>query len=197
MKHFFLTALIITSCMVSAQDKLKKDIDFDGIIDTVFMDYENATITCILSSKGGQKIESKFIELLEWQSQIKDAKNGFYFENHWKRAGYSAQFRYDKKSKKIRLIGMSRFEFGNAANDGSGESSINLLTGDYLGNWNYYDQRANNSEGELTKMPPIKTKMYFDKIYLQDFEEGIYFDYADKCSALYYEHKNTLKNKKN
>ena len=25
-------------------------------------------------------------------------------------------------------------------NDGSGESSVNLLTGDYIGNWNYYDK---------------------------------------------------------
>lgn len=54
---------------------------------------------------------------------------------------------------------MSRYEFGNATNEGSGESSVNLLTEDYIGNWNYFDHLANNEEGELAKIPTIKTKM--------------------------------------
>lgn len=196
MRHFSLITLILMSFVVSAQGKLKKDIDFDGIIDTVFVDDEKSTIVCILSSKKFKKIESKPIEILNLQSGISDAKDGFYFENHWMRAGYSNQFRYDKHLKKIRLIGMSRYEFGNATNDGSGESSVNLLTGDYLGDWNYFDDSANNSEGELIAIPTIKAKMYFDKIYLEDFGEEIYFDYAEKCSKLYYEHRDKLKDKR-
>lgn len=196
MKHFYVLILFLISYTISAQDKLKKDIDFDGITDTVFIDYENATIVCILSSKGFQKIESKPIEILNEQSRIRDAKNGFYFENHWMRAGYSNQFRYNMNLKKIRLIGMSRYEFGNAVNDGSGESSVNLLTGHYLGNWNYFDYAANDSEGELISIPTIKTKMYFDKIYFEEFEEAVYFEFADKCSALYYEHRDEMKKKR-
>ena len=84
---------------------------------------------------------------------------------------------------------MSRYEFGNAANDGSGESSVNLLTSDYIGNWNYYDASANNEAGELVNIPTIKTKMKFKIITLESFSENTYFDFADKCSSLFQKHK--------
>lgn len=105
------------------------------------------------------------------------------------RTGYSAQFRFEKKEKRIRLIGMSRYEFGNAVNDGSGESSVNLLTGDYIGDWNYFDHFANNEKGELIKIPTIKTKMVFRKIYLKDFTDEIPYDFTSKCAELYEKHK--------
>ncbi|MBW1297919.1 hypothetical protein [Aquimarina litoralis] len=193
MKTFlFSIILFLISITVVAQDKFQKDIDFDGVVDTVYIDLNTSTIVCLLSSKQFQKVESKPIDLTN-RCLIKDAKNGFYFENHWMRSGHSAQFRYDKKTKKIRLIGMSRYSFGNAANNGSGESSVNLLTGDYIGNWNYYDLAANNNEGKLIKIPTIKTKMFFNKIYLEDFDEGISVDYTDQCSELYYKHRDQLK----
>lgn len=193
MKHFFLIILFFISSAVLAQNKFQKDIDFDGVIDTVYIDNKKSTIVCLLSSNSFKKAESKPIKILNLQSGITDAKNGFNFENHWMRAGYSNQFRYDKNINKIRLIGMSRYQFGNVNNDGSGESCVNLLTGNYIGNWNYYDDFANNHEGELIKIPSIKTKMFFEKIYLDDFEEDIYFSYAEKCSKLYHKHRDKLK----
>ena len=87
---------------------------------------------------------------------------------------------------------MSRYEFGNAANDGSGESSVNLLTGDYIGNWNYSDQETDI----LIKIPTIKTKMKFKNINLEDFAEETYFNYAEKCAELYHKHKKIRMNKK-
>ncbi len=162
--------------------KLIKDIDFDGIKDTIYVDNEKSTIVCILSSKNNKKIESLPIEMLSERSGIVDAKNGFKFNNDWMRGGHSNQFRYDKRTKKIRLIGMSRYEFGNAANEGSGESSVNLLTGDYIGNWNTYDEE----KSKLMKLPSIKIKIYFEKIYLEAFNDGVYFGYSEKCSKLYY-----------
>ncbi|GAA0721296.1 hypothetical protein GCM10009430_22400 [Aquimarina litoralis] len=191
--YLFLITILLNSFNLVGQDKLQKDIDFDGVEDTVYIDPDKSTIVCLLSSIQFEKIESKPIDILNEQSFIKDARNGFYFENHWMRAGYSNQFRYDKKNGKIRLIGMSRYEFGNAANDGSGESSVNLLTSDYIGNWHYYDMTANNNEGELVKIPSIKTKMYFDKIYLEDFNDEVYFGFADQCSELYYAHREKIK----
>ncbi|WP_344929011.1 hypothetical protein [Aquimarina addita] len=189
---FLLIALIFISFSAIAQNELKMDIDFDGVTDTIFIDTEKSTIVCLLSSKNFKRVESNPIEILNPQSRITDARNGFYFENEWMTAGYSNQFRYDKKLKRIRLIGMSRYEFGNAANDGSGESSVNLLTGDYLGNWNYYD----NWKEELIKIPEIKTKMHFNKIYLENFEEEVYFDFATKCSKLYYRYREIVRNKR-
>lgn len=104
------------------------------------------------------------------------------------RAGYAAQFRYEPKDKKIRLIGMSRYEFGPANNDGSGKSSVNLLTNDYIGEWNYYDL----DKSRLIKMPTIKTKMTFKKKFLTDFDESVLYDFGSQCSELYLAKKEKL-----
>lgn len=189
--------LIFFATQISFAQKLIKDIDLDGKKDTVYVDNTEFRIICQLSTQNFKKIKSKQIEILNEMSGIVEAKNGFSFFNDWMRAGYKNQFRYNKKTKKIQLIGMSRYEFGNAANDGSGESSVNLLTGDYIGNWNYYDFLANNEEGELIKMPTIKTKMKFKEINLENFEENTYFGFADRCSELYYQQKEKMQKKRN
>jgi len=181
----------------SFAQKLIKDIDFDGKQDSVYMDEKESRIVCRLSSQNFKKIKSKPIEILNEMSGIVDAKNGFAFFNDWMRAGYKNQFRYNKKTKKVQLIGISRYEFGTVVGNGSGESSVNLLTNHYIGNWNYFDDFANNEEGELVKMPTIKTKMKFKEINLEDFEEDTYFGFADRCSELYYQQKEKMQKKRN
>ncbi|MFD2921476.1 hypothetical protein ACFS6H_17240 [Terrimonas rubra] len=195
MKTLVSILLLLFFIQVNAQDKLVKDIDFDGKNDTVYVDLEALVIICRLSSLQYKPVKSHPIEVLNEQSGISATKNGFEFYNHWMRAGYHAQFRFDTKTKKIRLIGMSRYEFGPANNDGSGESSVNLLTGDYIGDWNYYDHLANNEKGELIKIPTIKTKMRFNKIYLSEFSDAVYFDFSGRCSKLYYKQKALLLSK--
>lgn len=167
-----------------------KDIDFDGINDTVYIDIEKSTIICKLSTENFKPISSKPIEILNLSSGIMDAKNGFIFYNDWMRAGYKNQFRYNTKTKKVQLIGMSQYAYGNAANDGSGESSVNLLTNDYIGNWNFFDLESD----KLIKIPTIKTKMKFGIINLEDFSEDTYFDYDEKSSELYYKNKERMIN---
>lgn len=190
-----LTSILIITFVtqISFAQKLVKDIDFDGKQDSVYMDQKESRIVCRLSSQNFKKIKSKPIEILNEMSGIVDAKNGFAFINDWMRAGYKNQFRYNKKTKRVQLIGMSRYEFGNAANDGSGESSVNLLNGDYIGDWNYYDLLTN----KLVKIPTIKTKMKFKEINLEDFEEDTYFGFADRCSELYYQQKAKMQKKRN
>lgn len=186
MKKFI--CILLFPLILWSQEKLKKDLDNDGIPDSVYIDYEELTIVCLLSTQNFEKIVSEPIEMTEPSAGIRETKNGFEFFNNWMRAGYAAQFRYEPKNQKVRLIGMSRYEFGNAANDGSGESSVNLLTNDYIGNWNYYD----HSKNKLTKIPAIKIKMKFDPIYLNNFSEENYFNYADQCSELYYKHRKSI-----
>lgn len=188
MKRLIFYILILMISLVNAQEKLISDIDFDGINDTIYIDENEAVIVAKLSTQKFKKIKSQPLEITP-QSFIERTKNGFQFVNHWMRAGYANQFRYEKKEKRIRLIGMSRYELGNAANDGSGESSVNLLTNDYIGEWNYFDHLANDEKGELVKIPIIKTKMQFEKTYLEDFSDGSYFQFAKRCSELYYKHK--------
>lgn len=191
-KIIIIFTLTICTNFLLGQNKLVKDIDNDGKNDTVFVDVEKSTIVCILSTLNYKSVSSKPIEILNESSGITETKNGFEFFNNWMRAGYKNQFRYNTKTKKIQLIGMSRYEFGNAANDGSGESSVNLLTGDYIGNWNYSDQETDI----LIKIPTIKTKMKFKNINLEDFTEETYFNYAEKCAELYHKNKKTRMNKK-
>ena len=179
-----LTLTIVTN-FTFGQNKLVKDIDNDGKNDTIFIDLEKTTIVCKLSTLIYESVSSKPIEFLNEPSGIIETKNGFAFFNDWMRAGYKNQFRYNSKTKKMQLIGMSRYEFGNAANDGSGESSVNLLTGDYNGNWNYYDMEKDS----LIKIPTIKTKMKFNAINLEDFSDETYFNYAERCAELYQRHK--------
>jgi len=160
---------------------LLKDLDNDGIRDSTYLSVEDSTIVCRLSTKNFAKMASKPIEILNWQSGVADIEDGFQFFNHWMRAGYENQFRYNSQTKKMQLINISRYEFGNAANDGSGESSVNLLTGDYIGNWNYYDSEKDT----LIEMATINTNLNFGTINLEEFSQDTYFDYAEKCAALY------------
>lgn len=184
-----LLALLLCTTVWS-QDKLVKDLDGDAINDTVYVDQEASRIVGQLSTQNFKRIESQPIDVLNESSGVKATKSGFEFFNNWMRAGYAAQFRYDVKTKRLQLIGMSRYEFGNATNDGSGESSVNLLTNDYIGNWNYF----NYDKEELVKLPTIKTKMPLGKIYLTGFSDDTYFAFAEKCAALF-EKQKELKSK--
>lgn len=172
-----------------AQDMLIKDIDLDGKKDSIYIDQKEWKIVCRLSTQNFKKIKSKKVETSGDNTYLKPKKNGFEITVNWMRAGYACQFRYEKNEKRIRLIGTSEYAFGNAANDGSGEASLNLLTGDYIGNWHYYDHLANNEKGELVKIPTIKAKMPIKKIYLEDFDDGQYYFVSEKFGPLVEKHE--------
>jgi len=167
-----------------AQDTVVTDLDLDRISDTIRLDREQGFIICQLSTLAFRPVHSKPTDM-ESNAYLKKTRNGFEFRNNWMRAGYACQFRFDAKMRRMQLIGMNRYEFGNAANDGSGESSVNLLTGDYIGNWNYYDEQHDT----LIKMKPIKLKMPLPKTYLDQFSEDSYYQYADQCSDLFIRYK--------
>ncbi|RYD50959.1 MAG: hypothetical protein EOP52_11150 [Sphingobacteriales bacterium] len=193
-KLFSILSLLATTA--TAQEPLVKDLDTDGRADTVRIDPDRTVIVCLLSSKQFRKLESQPIETLTEQSGIKATRNGFEFYNNFMRAGYGAQFRYQPATQKVQLIGLSRYEFGNAANDGSGESSVNLLTGDYIGNWNYYDFNAKDGDGALIQIPPIKTRMPFQVSNFEAFGEATYEAFATRCYRLYEHAKKRMQSKK-
>jgi hypothetical protein len=183
---------LLFSMQIFAQNTLSLDIDNDKTKDIVSFDKESGIITCKLSSQKFAITKSKQIDYAGDKVEIEATKTGFAFSENWMRAGYSCQFRYNNKLKKIQLIGMSRYEFGNAANDGSGESSINLITNDYIGKWNYYDEKKQ----ELVTIPTIKRKMIFSKTFLEDFDQTQQEIYSGKCSDLFGEMKNKMMNPK-
>ncbi|WP_222536338.1 hypothetical protein [Pedobacter polysacchareus] len=186
-KHSFLTilfTLVLASFCCGQElkpDTLLKDLDADQHPDSIFFDKAAARIICKLSSQAFQEIKSKEIDNIELvMTGIRPMENGFEFFNNWMRAGYTCFFRYDKKTKSIRLVSMTRYEFGNAANDGSGNSSINLISQQYTGNWNYYDQEKE----KLVKMPVIKKTLVLPLTNLEDFSDQQVEQYALKCSDL-------------
>lgn len=188
---FLLFGLMNIAGLAHAQDTLLVDLDHDSIADSVLLDREEARIVCRLSTQKFKKARSREMGVLNEQAGVVATKSGFEFYNDWMRAGYRNQFRYDAKTKRLQLIGMSRYEFGNAMNDGSGESSVNLLTKDYLGKWNYFDE-----EGQvLVELPVIKTKMPFRQTFLEDFSDATYSAYADRCSSLFGKAKEKMRQK--
>lgn len=193
MKNAFQILLIIANItFIFGQEKMITDLDFDGVKDHVYIDSSAQIIVCELSSQKFVPLKSKSLGEINNQSGIKLSKDGFSFIVNWMRAGNSNQFRYNKTTKKMQLIGMSRYEFGNAANDGSGESSLNLLTSNYIGNWSFYDYLANSEEGELVKIPTIRTKIKMKAIDLEDFGEETYYDYSGICAKLFHRGKDKM-----
>ncbi|GHV43952.1 hypothetical protein FACS1894180_4560 [Bacteroidia bacterium] len=188
-----------SSVIVKTFVELVKDLDGDMQKDTVYTEYvlsndasaqNYSRIVYRLSSQNFQKIQSQKIKIDYWgfpeiESGITSTKNGFEFFVNYTRNGNKAQFRYDKQAKKIRLIGMARYEIGTFDRNGEGKSSVNLLTNQYIGEWYAVDYNLE----KLFKIPTIKSKMFFGKIYLDDFSEETFSDYAQKCSNLRYKHK--------
>jgi len=197
MKFTFLYILLSTYVLFShAQneqrtDTLRIDLDKDAKKDIVIFDRENALIVVKLSTHNFKPLRSEQMEIDPISSGIKAKKESFEFTNNWMRAGYSCQFRYNAIQKKMQLIGMRRYEFGPANNDGSGESSVNLLTNSYIGNWNYWDDHQNR----LIAMPPIKRKMVFAPTYLSNFDQ-VLSQYINLCSELYIKNKKSILTKK-
>jgi hypothetical protein len=172
--------------LIESDGELIKDIDGDKKEDRIYLDFEMSSIACELSSRNYVPLFSKPIEMFNEFSGIREARNGFYFFNHFMRNGYEFQFRYDSKVQRIQLIGMTRYELGGATHDNSGESSVNLLTDDYVGDWAYYSEE----ESELIEIPTIKAKMVFETIYFEDFDDEIYSGYVKRCAELFQQYKN-------
>lgn len=184
------TFLVLGSAKSDAQefsknDTLKLDMDFDKRLDTVIFDKARAIIVCKLSTQKFRETKSLELVFDGRQSGIEKKGNGFTYTVPHMRAGYHCDFAYNKVLKKIQLVGMDRYEFGPANNDGSGESSVNLLTDTYIGLWSYYDLK----NSELIKMPAIKRKMVLPKTYLGTFDDKIATQYISWCARLFEKEK--------
>ncbi len=184
--------LFLFSINAIAQDSLYVDFDHDKIIDSIFYHRDDAVITCKLSSQKFKSIKSKKqAHIGDDPHGINETKNGFEFYNNDMRSGYAAQFEYNKKVEKIQLIGFSVYNYGGASHDGAGQSSINLITHDCEGQWEYYNDKLN-----LVKTPHLKCKIYLSETFLDEFGEFQIDEYITKVSAFYEKRKKELLKKK-
>ncbi|EDM37651.1 hypothetical protein PBAL39_14539 [Pedobacter sp. BAL39] len=171
--------------MAFSHDILVKDLDGDALNDTVSLDRKHAKLLVRLSRQDYKKLHSLEIKNLSSSSSIDATKNGFEFHNDQMRDGYSCHFRFNPIEAKMQLIGMTRYNDGNAQLDGSGESSVNLLTGRYIGNWNYFDLKKQ----KLIKMATISQPFKMAPVYLDRFGDQIPEQYRTTCESHYTKNK--------
>lgn len=174
-KHVIFLILLLGYYSAQAQHQLVKDFDHDGIQDSVFY---NQQVIVKLSTQNFKPIYSPKNISDNLKVRLSDTHSGFELTIDDMRAGNAYQFRYAPKYKRIRLIGISHYEFGPATNDGSGEASVNLLTHDFIANWHHYDHK----KSELIELPTYKDKLQLPTIFLSDLHKGdAVGDFFDKC----------------
>ncbi len=80
------------------------------------------------------------------------------------------KFRWDKPAMDFRLIGYETESFGNAAHDGSGTSSLNLINGDFIAEYNSWNEKKQ----DLVTLPKVKRKIPVSKkMYLKNFGDDM------------------------
>ena len=151
-------------------NELRADLDGDGRPD-VFRaieqgEGEDAMLMAVL--KGGKAI--LYSHPLSMCCGSLSQKNGVIDVHSRGMRGFTYyKFRWDAGAKDFRLIGYATESFGNAANDGSGKSSLNLLTGDYEAAFNSWNERSQ----KLVALPRIKRRVTIgNRIYLKEFGEA-------------------------
>ncbi len=183
---YYITILFLTilSTAASGQStrRLVKDFDHDLKKDTVYINSDNKTLVCKLSSQKFNKIESQRIWKLNFGNTLVALKDGFEFWNDYGRSGFISTFAYNKKEKKMQLVRMKRTDYevsGTYSRENGGTSSVNLLTNKYTAHFRVVRNK------KVVELPVIQREMVFPKTYLQTFSDDINFDYEQKCVALY------------
>lgn len=144
-KYILMSAFTLLSSIVYAEERLIKDIDGDGKKDVIWL--ENDRLHIKLSSQNHRIMRDIYEPLGDEPPFLHNKKVGFELSFSAMRWGHSYHYAYDKASKNIQLIGYNLWAFGNASQDGSGDDSVNLKTGDYIGKWRYM-----YSDGEQHKL---------------------------------------------
>ena len=178
--------LVVPTLLFSQEKMVSADFDGDKVADKLYLNSENGAVVYELSSQKFKKVSSdEFVD--SGDIFLYKTKNGFKINLNQMRASNSYQFRYEKETGKMRLIGMEREEFGPANNDGSGNSSVNLLTNSYIGDWNYFDE----NKIKLVKIPTIKKKVILPKAYFGNLG-NVFSTYVDQDVKYYLAEKKRL-----
>ncbi len=177
MRFLFLQGIIIfCQLSMSAQTALEYDFDGDGKTDRVsliqqedeFHMSDEYKITYFLSASG-MTFTTPTLTSGGQSRTLKLQKNVVVLACQFMRAENTFKFRYDPKLKQMKLIGFDNVQYGNAANDGSGNSSYNLLTGVYEATWNYYDHKKE----QLIALPKVTKKYPIKNFTLNKFSDAV------------------------
>lgn len=146
---------------------VKFDFDKDGIQDLFYvMESENSTVFRASLRNGQVLLDSKSDGSIGCCSAVSIKGNVVTCATKGMRGFTYYRWRYDGTLKNFRLIGYDTESFGNAANDGSGKSSLNLLTGAYQNAFNYVDEKKD----KLVAAPKAHAMVKAPIILLTNFD---------------------------
>ncbi|CAM4036723.1 MULTISPECIES: hypothetical protein [Flavobacterium] len=194
MKYILIFMLLSNCILAQSTRRISKDFDGDSIKDTVYIDSDTKKLVCLLSTQHFKKMESKGIPSLNFGNTLVETKKGFEFWNDYDRSGFINEFLYNKVIKKMQLIKITRTDYdiswtkyGEKVKGGSGKSTIDLLTNNYIGDfYAVIDEK-------LIKLPLINAKIVLTETTIENFSDAIYFNFEKKCVALYEEQKAKMK----
>lgn len=157
------------------------DMDLDGITDSIRYNFQEEFLRFLLSSRKFEPMDIPWPKI-PCRCTIEAINGGFTYETLCMRAFANYSYLYDKEVGKFRWTGFSDEYLGNAANDGSGTQSFDLITGEYVADFKYFGMDLNY----LFSLPTITEKYDVPPIYLgdEDFElppyDTLYTYYKDK-----------------
>lgn len=142
------------------------DIDDDNITDTLYYHAPDSVIVFLLSSNGFQPLlQEYYMDSMDPEHTYFSAFNGgFMITTNHMRASDIYSYSYEPDSKRFRLSGYFHENFGNALNDGSGTMFLDLITGEFTGDWSYYDLESDS----LISLPTAAVHVDNPAIYLDD-----------------------------
>jgi hypothetical protein len=158
-------------------------IDKDENPDSIYYNFQIKSIVCKLSSHDFNPI------VIEWDGDgdfysIRVFDGGMECHASYMRYNRYEQYIYEEKSNRFRLTQIYTDSNGNAQNDGSGTTALDLRTNTFTADWNYWDEESDS----LVSIPRVEVKMYNPPVYMDDSlwiddnrAEKLYELYKNKC----------------
>ena len=175
MKTIYLSVFLF-SMLSFSQQSVSLDLDNDGIDDQVnCMNIEQGfKISYNLSSQKDKNFVTETVTVGGQAQSLTASKNILILKMQYNRAENYYKFRYSTKLGRVIMIGFDTKAYGNATNDGSGTSSLNLLTGDYQGKWKKF-----NAKTKTLVNKPVVVKKFTVKTYFLDDLSDMYLTTLD------------------
>lgn len=178
---FLISAAIIISPFVRGQDNAREsitvdrstaDMDGDGVADTLRYNPADATLIFLLSSRGFAPGSYEFDYGADHCS-VSALDGGFSVSAYYWRDSEVDWYRYDGEAGRFRWMENYVESFENAAGDGFGMMTLDLITGEFTGYWYYYGPGIDS----VISLPPATVHVDNPPIYFGDSADFSYPGY--------------------
>ena len=171
------------------------DMDNDGLIDTLFYDFQKQSITVLLSSRNYTPMLIEWTPDFWWESCVL----GFYgggiaISYHHMRTDGTISYAYEKESNRFRLTAI---EESHHESRGYSDIFYDLLTHTFTADWSYTDMElAEISNDYLISIPTVKVNLFNPPVYIDD--DSIYDgDMRVEHLRIFYQNKSMVDTRMN